>query len=381
MKGWSVPYRSQGAPASEPPGWRWALSLIPLLLFAALASGGAWRIEADRTTVRADGKSPVHLQLVAPSSVTGWLTPIELRHWMYDRDHAEALGLKIMPTHRQGLVLRAGNRGGMLRVDAVVGTEKVDSVQISLTPDGRDLDEDGLPDAAELFSEEDRAAFAAWFTTIAEAQATKIDDRWARVHQDCAGLVRFAFREALKRHDQPWLSSWKYLPAIDVPDVRGLRYPELPWLQDLPFRMTGGRFDEDMPLAQQFTAAASARTLWQHNSVFRSRNVADARAGDLLFFEVPNGTGSRMHTMIALGDRPGSSHHVPATRVVYHTGLTGEAGEVRLVSLAMLSQHPDPSWHPSSTNPRFLGVYRLAHVVHVAERAPIAFHSAGGATP
>ena len=47
--------------------------------------------------------------------------------------------------------------------------------------------------------------------------------------------------------------------------------------------------------------------------------------------------------------------------VVYHTGpIDGGAGEVRKVRLSTLAQHPSPRWRPTTANPNFIGVYRLA---------------------
>ena len=55
------------------------------------------------------------------------------------------------------------------------------------------------------------------------------------------------------------------------------------------------------------------------------------------------------HSMVYLG----------GGRVVYHTGASAaEGGEVRLLTLATLMRHPNPAFHPTRSNPSFLGVYR-----------------------
>lgn len=332
---------------------------------AALAFPVDASLVVDRVALFADGRSTARVR-AAPRTVLG------TRAWfsasarvVVAEEEARALGVTLWPAHDGSLVLRAGTRPGELavRLEGDGGAE-LERARIALRADPADLDEDGLPDVAELLTEEDRAAFTAWFTAIAEAQHVAVDDRWAKVHQDCAGLVRFAFREALKPHDRAWLLRWRFLPSVSAPDVASLRYPELPLVGELPFRKSAGAFDAEAPLEAQLTAAPAARALWQLNSVFLSRDLEDARAGDLLFFRAPEDTGSRMHTMIVLGERPGATHHERGTRVVYHTGLDGEAGEVRLVSLAALLQHPDAGWRPLPSNPRFLGVHRLIHLVH-----------------
>lgn len=67
-----------------------------------------------------------------------------------------------------------------------------------------DLDHDGLPDAAELRTFNDRERFRRWFTWVAEMQFYKLSDQWNPDERDCAGLVRFAWREALRSHDRGW---------------------------------------------------------------------------------------------------------------------------------------------------------------------------------
>lgn len=326
------------------------------------------QIEVDRAALFADGRSTCTARL---SSRTVWgLAPwldLGVTQLQLHTVGAEALGVQALPAHDGALVLRAGHTPGRLRLVAAGAAP----VELTVTLDPRDADEDGYPDAAELLTREDRAAFVRWFTTLAEAQHHRLDDGWARVHQDCAGLVRFAYREALKRHDDGWLSRRRYLPRIDQPDVSTVRYPDLPFMGELPFSLTGRPFDPARPAKAQFTAAPDAKTLWQANTTFVSRDVADARAGHLLFFRVPYGRGSRMHTMIVLGDRVGASHTDPGRRVVYHTGAGPEdGGEVRLVGLETLAAHPDPDWHPAPDNPRFLGVFALDLLEHRPARQP-----------
>src|SRR5213075_2034228 len=68
-----------------------------------------------------------------------------------------------------------------------------------------DSDNDGIPDRAELRSYNDRENFRRWFTGIAEAQFYELSKAWNEDQRDCAGLVRFAWREALRTHDRVWL--------------------------------------------------------------------------------------------------------------------------------------------------------------------------------
>lgn len=224
---------------------------------------------------------------------------------------------------------------------------------LQVVPAAGDSDGDGLPDAAELWPAGDRRAFRRWFTAIAEAQFYAPDPRWHAVHRDCAGLIRFAYKEALRRHDRAWLDATPYLHALPGADVQRYHYPRVPVLGTHLFRTRAGPWRADAP-AGQFAATASARVLWQHNTVFVSRSERDAAAGDLLFFRDPARHPSPMHSMVLL-DPPGGGLQ---RRVVYHTGGGAAEGEVRLVQLAALNAHRDDRWHVTPANPRFLGFYR-----------------------
>lgn len=334
------------------------LSVATLTLLGALGLAKApvrTQLRLDRSALTADGRSTARARVVALSALGlpawgGAHPKVELG------PRAERLGLWSATAPDGSLVIRSGNKSGEVLVRA--GAR---SASLAIHPSLADRDRDGLPDAAELLTEADRAAFVRWFTTIAEAQATQLDDGFAKVHQDCAGLIRFSAREALKHHDQAWLAKRRYLPAIAHPDT-SLHYPELPVIGARLFRARGGAFAPEEPIEAQFTAAASARALWEHNSQRVSKDIRAARAGDLLFFSVPFGTGSRMHSMIVLGSSAGATHQSPGARVVYHNGA--DPGEVRLVSIDALLQHPDADWHPLPHNPRFLGVHRLNLMVY-----------------
>src|SRR2546421_7891583 len=82
-----------------------------------------------------------------------------------------------------------------------------------------DSDNDGIPDAAELQSFMDRENFRRWFTLIAEGQFYHLSEQWNATQRDCAGLVRFAWREALRHHDRVWFQKMgPGYPAI-APDI------------------------------------------------------------------------------------------------------------------------------------------------------------------
>lgn len=154
--------------------------------------------------------------------------------------------------------------------------------------------------------------------------------RWFQ--QDCAGLVRFAANEALKVHDDKWLRSNglsnRYLP------------PELPLS------------DAQRGLAQQWQQGGgkvgpyvNAIKLIQFNSRLVGRDLAQARPGDLMFFD----QGDDQHLMIWMG-----------RYIAYHTGTTTPTDNgMRSASLQQLMTWKDTRWIPDAANPNFIGVYRL----------------------
>lgn len=56
----------------------------------------------------------------------------------------------------------------------------------------------GYPLEVRITDAKDREAFMRWFAAIAEAQYTAPSPDWNAEDQDCAGLLRFAYVEALK---------------------------------------------------------------------------------------------------------------------------------------------------------------------------------------
>lgn len=173
--------------------------------------------------------------------------------------------------------------------------------------------------------------FRAWFVRIAQEQLSQgPSPRWYQ--QDCAGLVRFAANEALKVHDDKWLRSNglsnRYLPPeLQLSDVqRGLAQQ---WQQG------GGKVGPYV----------NAIKLIQFNSHWVGRDVAQARPGDLMFFD----QGDDQHLMIWMG-----------RNVAYHTGTTTPTDNgMRSASLQQLMTWKDTRWIPDAANPNFIGVYRL----------------------
>ena len=221
-----------------------------------------------------------------------------------------------------------------------------------------DSDGDGIPDRAEMRSFEDRQNFSRWFAAIAEMQFYRISDEWNADQRDCAGLVRFAWREALRRHDRLWFQKMgaEYEPI--APDVRAFSLETNPLGSKL-FRTDFGSFQESDLASAKFSEFADARTLKNFNCVFVSRDRRRAERGDLLFFHQPWVQKFPYHVMVFVGG-PRIASEGAADWVVYHTGSSHrDEGAVKKVRLTVLDHHPDKRWRPVESNSNFLGFYRL----------------------
>jgi uncharacterized protein len=209
---------------------------------------------------------------------------------------------------------------------------------------------DGTPDFLRLADPADQTAFRKWFTLIADYQAVRPKSEVPAEITDCASLLRYSYREALKRHDDTWFVATG-IEVVALPgEIRAWRYPDTPLGASL-FRVRAGSFVPEDLSNGAFAQFADAKTLVERNAYFVSRDVSQAQLGDLLFYR-QFGQSSPWHSMIVsrIGGEPA---------VVYDTGEDhGKAGELRRVLLPELLDHPQPQWRPLPGNPNFLGVYR-----------------------
>jgi len=224
------------------------------------------------------------------------------------------------------------------------------TLNLRYVPDTADSHHDGLPDALHLHTPEDRAAFRAWFVALAEQEAALPDEKLPAEIDDCAALLRFAYREALVQHDDRWLAAQPD-PArfTSLVSIAQYHYPQTPLGLDL-FRVTPGPYSAADLTHSAFAQFADAHALLALNTYLVSRNIHTALPGDLLFFRQLE-QNSQYHSMIVAGAN--------ADWVIYHTGPIGKLkGEIRRVAMADLLHHPDARWRPVPGNTNFLGVYR-----------------------
>lgn len=250
-------------------------------------------------------------------------------------------------------VIRAGVLPGNAKLIASSSTGQAE-VPITLRSYVVDRDSNGTPDAVKLDAEQDQLAFRRWFTFLSEAQFFQHEDARPPEITDCAALIRYAYREALKQHDEIWAKDAK-LPLIRaIPSVEKYRYPYTPLAPAL-FRVKAGGFDPNDSAA--FSQFADAQTLQRFNTHMVSRDIRRAQPGDLLFYrhdlaDLP------FHGMIYIGRSQVQSDNEEVL-LVYHTGPDqGRPGEIRRPTASELLVHPNPEWRPVPGNPSFLGVFR-----------------------
>ena len=215
---------------------------------------------------------------------------------------------------------------------------------------------DGTPDFLRLDSPADRAAFRQWFAAIVEYEALRPAAELPAEINDCAALLRYAYRGALHAHTQVWLDENSLEALAFLPSVKKYAYPHTP-LGAALFRIRPPSASENPKSA--FAEFADARTLVQFNTFLVSRDVRLALPGDVLFYRQLE-QNSPYHSITFVGRSQllkGEDADDPI--LVYHTGpIEKSPGEMRRVQLSQLLQHPSPRWRPVPGNSNFLGVYR-----------------------
>ena len=248
--------------------------------------------------------------------------------------------------------IRAGVLPGPVHVRVAFPGSPAVTFELSATLPAADTFEDGTPDFLRLDDGRDRLAFRRWFTFLAETQYFQAPAARPADIDDCAALIRYAYRETLRVHETGWAEAARVplVPSFDPP--RKYRYPYTP-LGAALFRVRPGPFDPADLSSGAFAQFADAQTLRRYNTHPVTRELSLAQPGDLLFYHHED----TYHSMIYLGAsqlRPDGNRYV-----VYHTGPDGgDPGEIKRLTLNDLLRFPQPDWRPLRANPNFLGVYR-----------------------
>lgn len=306
-------------------------------------------VESFPPALPADGFTTAELKLHA--SLGGNLRGLQVTA---DDPHRAAVDVVAVRGDSALVAVRTGVLPGETVLHLAAPSMQPVEIKIHTVLDASDTVGDGTPDFLRLHDAADRTAFRRWFTLLAETQFYRQESSPAEI-DDCAALLRYAYRETLRQHDSAWAKAVALPAAPAAGDIRQYQYPYTPLAAGL-FRVRGGSFTADDLNNGAFAQFADAKTLWRYNSYFVGRDIARARPGDLLFFR-QQGHDLAFHAMVYLG--PSQVDAAGEPLVVYHTGPSGKsAGEIRRPSLAQLMSFPDPRWRPVPSNPSFLGVYR-----------------------
>jgi hypothetical protein len=349
-------------------GWAKRLAWVALCLALALwAAGGpsaslrvfdrvesapvVLLLQTNTAELPADGFSTSHLTLrAAPGNHLPPETTLQIR------EGARRARIQSLTKDDSGWVaiLRAGILPGPVEVEA--HAPGVVSVRLRLETylAASDRFGDGTPDSLRL-DPADAEAFRRWFTFLAEAQHFRPPGELPAEIDDCAALLRFAYREALREHSSEWAGALGLEGLPPGVSVSKYAYPYTPLGASL-FRIQPGHFLAADTSNGAFAQFADAETLRKLNTHFVSRSLRHARPGDLLFFRQLE-QNLPYHTMIYLG--PSQFEESGEQFIIYHTGpLDPGKGEIRRPSVDELTRHPSPRWRPLAGNPNFLGVYR-----------------------
>jgi len=305
--------------------------------------------QLSETTLPADGFSSAALTIHSPNSR-------DLRGLRIESETPHEVVVESLSVAGDSATasLRSGVIAGEAKLHIVAPGFLPQEIALRTTPDDADAVGDGTPDFLRLHDPADRLAFRHWFALLAESQYYR--DKPLPEIDDCAALLRFAYREALRGHDATWAHAIALPAPASSGDVQQYQYPYTPLGAEL-FRVRDGRFVEGDLRDGAFAQFADAETLWRHNTFSVGRNVSHARPGDVLFFRQDRAEHMPFHAMIYLGRSqvdPDSEQFV-----VYHTGPTGKSpGQIKRLSIAELLNYPDARWRPVASNPAFLGVYR-----------------------
>jgi uncharacterized protein len=248
--------------------------------------------------------------------------------------------------------LRAGVTPAAIAVRVESADRPAAVARIVSRRDDSDSALDGTPDFLRLDDPGDQRAFRRWFTFLAETQFFQPAAARAQEIVDCAALIRYAYREALRAHDGAWATSAQ-LPVVPaMTSVAKYQYPFTPLGADL-FRVKSNRFQFDDIAGRAFAQFADAKTLQLLNTYFVTRDLARAQSGDLLFYRHDSGD-MPFHSMIYLGES--QVEKSPERYLVYHTGP--DNNEIRRPTVDELLHFPETDWRPLPDNPRFLGIFR-----------------------
>ena len=204
---------------------------------------------------------------------------------------------------------------------------------------------DGWPDSLRLRDRADQEAFRAWSVWLAESLWASQPALPAEIN-DCAALLRFCAREALREHTAEWGRRLGLAELPPLGEIQQYHYPLRGWGGAF-FRVKPGPLREGDVRNGAFREFADAEHLMRFNCHSLGRRIAFSRPGDLFFYRQLDDF-QPFHSMI-----------VAQKHAIYHTGPASRTkGEMRRLQFDELLRHPEPRWRPVGGNGNFLGVFR-----------------------
>ena len=239
----------------------------------------------------ANGYDSATLTIDEPSASAPAIT-IEPAHAATVRDLSVA-------EHGWQAQIRAGVTPGIVTVRVQFPGRPPSIARLVTDFDAADSAGDGTPDFLRLDDPDDQRAFRRWFTFLAETQYFEAAERRPAEIVDCAALIRYAYREALRAHDGNWATD-AHLPLVPgIASIAKYQYPYTPLGAGL-FRVKSGGFQAGDLTSGAFAQFADAKTLQLRNTHFVTREVERAQPGDLLFYR-QDSEHMPFHSMIYLG--------------------------------------------------------------------------------
>ncbi len=166
------------------------------------------RIAVEPSRILADGNDSATLSIESAEAPT--ISVSDTTHGVRIDDATGSSG-------RWQAHIRAGVMPGRIQVTVEIHDHLPASAEVDLILAANDSAEDGTPDFLRLDDEHDRQAFRRWFTYLAEAQYFQAPGARPAEINDCAALIRYAYREAL--HVARW-GLGRIREAADCPGVR-----------------------------------------------------------------------------------------------------------------------------------------------------------------
>jgi uncharacterized protein YfaT (DUF1175 family) len=316
------------------------------------------RLSMHPTQIDADGYSSATLRIDAPEAAGKPVISVA------ENPH----GAAIQEIETNGGQWQAQIRAGVMPGRVVLRVQFPNlppaTAELNAVPSNRDSFEDGTPDFLRLDDDADRRAFRRWFTYIAEEQYFQDPASRPAEINDCAALIRYAYRETLHAHESGWAEAAQLPIVPSFSPIAKYQYPYTP-LGSALFRVEEGPYRPSDVSGKAFAQFADVRTLWRFNTHFLGRDLSVASPGDLLFFR-QDADHMPFHSMIYLGES--QLRKDPNLYLLYHTGPDGaNPGEMRRLTTGELLRFPRPEWRPVSGNPNFLGVFRWNILRKVSE--------------